>query len=315
MSKGIKRGLTGVAVLVVVLVASAVWIESVGQKFFNNGKDIKESLLALSFKLRAKDMAAAQTFYAAEYQGTSLGLNTRKLAEDKGGIHRLLQSSDGSKADRKGALDEWRTYLDSFDSIESVALNIHRLDKWDSRDNLAARVRFEVIGTPRGAKYAGIDRGFLSMTFREGGAHGMEITSGSFLEGDRYISDTPQFKDVAAEAGVNFTNRYYPAFIEQKLKFAMIRYGPAGITAADYDNDGFYDIVESRTALSQNSSATPPTASSKTSPPKRDSPVSTASASPFSPTTTTTASKIYSSAAPSSPISSSTTTTTAPSLT
>src|SRR5205823_14895180 len=26
-------------------------------------------------------------------------------------------------------------------------------------------------------------------------------------------------------------------------KFAMIKYGPAGITAADYDNDGLYDLL------------------------------------------------------------------------
>ncbi|HXJ39518.1 MAG TPA: CRTAC1 family protein [Bryobacteraceae bacterium] len=242
MSKGIKRFLIVVAVLALAAVGSATWIESVGQKFFNNGKDIKEALLALSFKLRAKDLTAASSFYAADYQGNSLGLNVRKLSEDKDGVHRLLQSSDGSKADRTAALNEWRAYLDSFDSIESVALYVHRLDKWDSRDSLAARVRFEVIATPHGAKYAGIDRGYLNMTFRAGGEHGIEITSGSFIEGDRYIADTAQFKDVAAEAGVNFTNRYYPAFLEQKLRFAMIRYGPAGITAADYDNDGFYDL-------------------------------------------------------------------------
>ena len=43
-------------------------------------------------------------------------------------------------------------------------------------------------------------------------------------------------------AGVDFKNQYYPEFLNQKLKFGMIRYGPAGITAADYDNDGFYDL-------------------------------------------------------------------------
>src|SRR5439155_926895 len=46
----------------------------------------------------------------------------------------------------------------------------------------------------------------------------------------------------AKTAGIDFLNRYYPAFLNQPLKFAMIRYGPAGITAADYDNDGFYDL-------------------------------------------------------------------------
>jgi hypothetical protein len=37
-------------------------------------------------------------------------------------------------------------------------------------------------------------------------------------------------------------NRYYPAFLNEKMAFGMIRYGPGGITAADIDNDGFYDL-------------------------------------------------------------------------
>ena len=49
-----------------------------------------------------------------------------------------------------------------------------------------------------------------------------------------------------AKAGIDFTNRYYPEFMKQKLKFAMIRYGPGGIAAADYDNDGPLRSLHSR---------------------------------------------------------------------
>ncbi len=80
------------------------------------------------------------------------------------------------------------------------------------------------------------------MGFRAGGPHGLEITSASLDEGDRYIGDKPHFTNVAHDAGIDFVNQYYPAFLNQPLKFGMIRYGPAGITVADVDNDGFYDI-------------------------------------------------------------------------
>ncbi|MGH9360495.1 MAG: FG-GAP repeat domain-containing protein, partial [Thermoanaerobaculia bacterium] len=61
----------------------------------------------------------------------------------------------------------------------------------------------------------------------------------------------PQFAEVGAAAGIDFENSYYPAFLDRPLRFGMIRYGPGGITAADVDNDGFYDLfvpdgVESR---------------------------------------------------------------------
>ena len=56
------------------------------------------------------------------------------------------------------------------------------------------------------------------------------------------FADAPQFIDVGPSAGISFMNRFHPPFLTQPLKFGMIRYGPAGITAADYDNDGFYDL-------------------------------------------------------------------------
>ncbi len=73
-------------------------------------------------------------------------------------------------------------------------------------------------------------------------ATALRIKSASFLDGDRLISSAPQFTDVAQAAGVAFTNRYYPAFLTDTMAFGMIRYGPGGITAADVDNDGFYDL-------------------------------------------------------------------------
>ncbi|HVT60582.1 MAG TPA: CRTAC1 family protein [Thermoanaerobaculia bacterium] len=70
----------------------------------------------------------------------------------------------------------------------------------------------------------------------------LEILEASLVEGERVISERPQFVDVARQAGVDFVNRHYPAFLDPALPFGMIRYGPGGITAVDYDNDGFHDL-------------------------------------------------------------------------
>src|SRR3954452_22469123 len=112
MSKGIKRVLVVVAVMAVATVGSAAWIQSTGKTFFNNGRAIKESLVAMGFALRAKDFNKVTSFYADNYQGKCLGLTSRKLSEDKDGIHRLVQSSDHSGADRTAAIAEWKAYLD-----------------------------------------------------------------------------------------------------------------------------------------------------------------------------------------------------------
>src|SRR5262249_26247064 len=75
-----------------------------------------------------------------------------------------------------------------------------------------------------------------------GGTGAPIITSTSLIDGERLSSVVPQFRDVASEAGIAFVNRYYPPFLTDPLRFGMIRYGPAGITAADFDNDGYVDL-------------------------------------------------------------------------
>ena len=59
------------------------------------------------------------------------------------------------------------------------------------------RIRFEMIATPHGAAYAGIDRGYFEIAFRAGGTHGLEITLICPFQGDRYIGDKLHFTNVA----------------------------------------------------------------------------------------------------------------------
>jgi hypothetical protein len=215
--------------------------ERQGWRFFNTGKDITTSLGLLSKAVHSKDATAIAGFYAADFSGSRLGLASLVEAEEKDGIRKFRFRSDGAQAGKDVAVAEWRAYLDGFESIEEARLHIHRLEKWDAAGDVAATVRFELIGAPRGASQPGIDRAYFRMRF-DISAGGLKIRQASLVEGDRIIGDKPQFVDVAKTAGVDFLNRYYPAFLNQPLKFAMIRYGPAGITAADYDNDGFYDL-------------------------------------------------------------------------
>ncbi len=216
-------------------------VDRQGWRFFNSGKDIVATLGSMAKAAKGKDGAGIESFYAADYSGAPLGLNRLRQTEEKDGARLYRFTSEGGAAGRDAALAEWRQYLDSFESIEEVQMHVHRLLQWDSGPELLADVRFELIGTPKGAAQPGIDRAYFHMKFLNSSGS-LKITQASLIEGDRSIADKPQFTNVAKEAGVDFLNRYYPAFLNQPLKFGMIRYGPAGISVVDYDNDGFYDI-------------------------------------------------------------------------
>ena len=238
-------GLVPLALIAGGSLVSMNWVDGVGHTFFNNGREVLTNLTDLEHVMKAasvsKNYAAVDRYFSPQYSGTTLGLNSLHETELRDGIHKQLLTSDGAHLDRTGALAEWHKYLDSFDSIDELTFHVNRMYDWKSRAATSASIRFELIGKPHGAPYAGIDRAYFNMSFSATDA-GFQITGGSLESGDRSIGDKPHFTDVSHDAGIDFKNQYYPEFLKQKLKFAMIRYGPGGISAVDYNNDGFYDL-------------------------------------------------------------------------
>ena len=222
------------------IVGLALWVDARGRHFYQSGKDIVATLDRFTAALTAGEKPDLAGFYTPDFAGTRLGLLTRDLDNTKDGARVYRQKSDGAGLDRAGAVAEWLGYRASFAHIDEAGLHVEKLEQWDGAE-LVAIVRLEVIGTPTGAPTAGIDRARFRMTFAQDG-EGFSIRRASLIDGERIISDRPQFEDVAHAAGVDFANQYYPAFLNQPMSFGMIRYGPGGITAVDYDDDGFYDL-------------------------------------------------------------------------
>jgi hypothetical protein len=217
-------------------------ITRTGLDFFNSGRDVVLLLGEIAVEIRNGDASDIKPHLSETFTGHKLGLTHMALTGQRDGIRLYSFQSDGPTGNRKEAVAEWQTYVDGFVSIETVGLHLHRLEEWGSNDKLVASIRYELIGTPIGESEPGIDRAFFRMGFERIDGNELKILWAELIEGERTINNTEHFTDVAAEAGIDFENRYYPPFLNEKLKFGMIRYGPGGITAADYDNDGFYDL-------------------------------------------------------------------------
>lgn len=235
----------GLVALAIVFLAATSWVDRIGWRFFRTGEGLTHNLADLAARLAARDVGAIENFYASDFRGAPLGLTGLKPAEARDGLRIYPFRSSGGSADAAAAVAEWREYLAGFESIEEARLHVHRLESWASASEIVASVRFELIGTPSGEARSGIDRGFFRLRLRAT-PEGTRIVSAELIEGNRMLSTDPQFVDVAAQAGVAFENRYYPAYLPENrdtpLAFGMLKYGPGGITAVDYDNDGFYDL-------------------------------------------------------------------------
>jgi len=231
--------------LVLAAWAATSWVDRVGWKFFHTGEGLTKQLALFADRLAADDAAGLEAFYSSDFRGTPLGLTGLEVAEQRDGVRTYSFRDSGSATDRAAAIAEWRDYLAGFQSIEEAHVYVDQLESWSSADDVVASVRLELIGTPTGEARPGIDRAFFRFRLRAT-ADGPQITSAGLIRGDRSISTEPHFVDVAASAGVDFVNRYYPPYLpenrDEPLAFGMLKYGPGGIAAVDYDNDGFYDL-------------------------------------------------------------------------
>ncbi len=248
-----RRRWLWVAIVMIGLLFPTYWlvasyIDRSGETFFQAGQGAALNLEKLADALEAGDFSSAAEAYRADFRGKELGLADRVLEEEVDGV-RVYNLRGGGDLDLAGAISEWRSYLADFRSVDEVGIYLHRLESWGGTETVAS-VRFELIGRSVDEDRAVIDRALFRMHFiRE--ADRDRISSAELIEGDRVASDRAQFDNVAGEAGIDFLNQYYPRYLNEDLKFAMLRYGPAGITAVDIDEDGYHDIfipdgVESR---------------------------------------------------------------------
>jgi hypothetical protein len=217
------------------------FIEADGERFFQTGRLIVNTLREFSERLRALQTDLSDKFYTPDFAGSSLGLAQRALKSEKDGIREYSFQSDQKALDRYGAVAEWRDYISSFKNVEEFALHLHRLENWDTAGQVTGTVRFEHIGTPKDAQRPCIDRAYFHFAWERSGDT-LRIADQSLVEGERIFSEKSHFVNVAAQAGIDFENKYYPAFLNEPLRFGMIRYGPGGITAVDYNNDGLCDL-------------------------------------------------------------------------
>ena len=216
-------------------------VERDGERFFQTGRAIAGLLSEVSSALKNRELRDVARFYRPGFAGTSLGINTLIFQQERDHVRSYSFSGTGALTGIGAAVAEWQSYLAAFEETEELGLHLHRLEKWESPGRIEASIRFEHIGRLRGATRSCIDRAYFHMSFEMSG-NVLQIHTCFPLKGERVVSDGPRFRNVAKDAGIDFKNEYYPDFLNQPLRFGMIRYGPGGITAVDYDNNGLYDL-------------------------------------------------------------------------
>jgi len=225
-------------------------IEIQGERFFQTGRRIVTALDSLATFLRQAEFSSIGRHYGSSCSVSSFLVAENSDSADRDGIHRFSFSASDVTRGKEGAIQGWRRYLQLFTEIEQLSLCLERIESGLADEALVTTVRLELIGTLSGQARSGVDRVMFQVAWDRTDGE-LRIAEQKLLTGERILCEQPFFSDVGRPAGIDFENRYYPPFLTEPLKFGMIRYGPGGIAAVDYDNNGLYDLfipdgVESR---------------------------------------------------------------------
>ncbi|HSR70693.1 MAG TPA: CRTAC1 family protein [Acidobacteriota bacterium] len=243
-------GLAVVAALLLALYGGVQLIDAQERLYFRRGRAVDDALKMWARGLAQQDFSVLQDLYALDFRGARLGLLSPPLSHEEHGLITYTFLAEAADAEREAALQEWRRYLEGFQSIDSVQAHIVDFQQWQEDSALGASVRLRVVGRRGDPAVTVIDRMLMSLDFTAVQER-VQITRMRLTSGER-VTGQPLFEDVAGAAGLGADAS--PEDSEgdaaarassadaSSLGYPMARFWGAGISASDYDGDGWIDL-------------------------------------------------------------------------
>jgi hypothetical protein len=163
---------------------------------------------------------------------------------------------------KRDVADEVERYFKSVNTVDEAKLKLDSVERIDSDRDAVIRSFLWLRGTRNTSNGKSKEAFETQVLFRmwlhgDGNTwkiHRQEMIRGTTVTGDRRgftdLWDTSNFYATAPDganssAGIDFASHFNPNFFTpawKPNKFEIIKYGPAGVSAIDYDNDGWYDV-------------------------------------------------------------------------
>ena len=196
-----------------------------------------------------KDASKILGCYAENYLSDHEGEWKEKLASDRDGVQVYEWEVENQRPFHKADVAEHVTrYLDPITSIEESKFKLDSVEDISSPN--AARVRG--ILWLRGQRKNHADDKQEAFESHAAIRLWLNVENGKWqvvkqelIHGETVTGDRKGFTDITDSAGLNFVSHRNPLFATAAWfpkKFGIIKYGSAGVSSVDYDNDGWYDV-------------------------------------------------------------------------
>ncbi len=267
MSKRQKRAIfysTPFVVILVLLLAVRAKLNSVeanAQMLAQMGQAAQKVLGEYRAGLEGGDASKVLAAYAEAYASDAEGFWAERLQSERDGVRVYeWRQTDVRPFGKRDVGEQVARYLRRLGRVEESKFKLDSVERIDGpkdyriRSFLWLRGRREAEGREEAFETQALFRMWLRAEGDGWKITKQELIRGTTVTGDRTgftdlwghaAFDSPRDDGAQSSAGVDFVSRANPLFSTpawEPKKFGVIRFGPAGVSAADYDNDGWYDI-------------------------------------------------------------------------
>jgi FG-GAP-like repeat len=219
-------------------------VQSGAMQLAQTGTSLNSFLKSYIDLLQARDIPGLLSLYDRNYADDRNGLWDERLQSDRDEIQvyslNAKVEAPFTPAD-VGRQVQW--HLDRMGAIESGKFPISTIESIGSDGRAVIRaVMWLRASTPDGRARESWTT--LRLRLRPEGPT-WKITRQELLDCQAVVGGRRGFTDITGESGIAFESGHNPMLNEPEWfpkKFGIMKYATAGVTAADYDNDGWCDI-------------------------------------------------------------------------
>ncbi|MBT5874254.1 MAG: VCBS repeat-containing protein [Candidatus Latescibacteria bacterium] len=219
-------------------------IQSDANRLADTGKAAIDMFTAYKTGLEKSDIDGVLSHYSTDYSGENDGRWTERMQSDRDGVRVFEWGTQPSETFVK---DDVRVQISGLlariDTIEYSKFKLDAVEQFLGTDGAIVRSFLWLRGVNSEQEVFESQVLFRMGLQRTGDT--WKISSQELIYGKTVTGDRTGFVDITEEAGVDFATQHNPDWFtpewEPKM-FGIIKYGSAGVAAADYDNDGWYDL-------------------------------------------------------------------------
>lgn len=239
------------------LVAMMAWsgyqvqrLETGAKELADTGTTAIKLLKEAATGIKEGDLDRLLACYADDYSNPGQAPWSEVLRTDRDGI-RVYDWQRGSprsftKSDMASQLEE---QLANIESLEMAKFKLASVEEVIDEDNVRIRSILwlrgtrPTVSTDDPGKVFETQATFRMDLSRQGGD--WKIARQQLVSGETVTGHAQGFSDIAEAAGIDYVAQRNPLFSTPEWEpktFAIIKYGSAGVSATDIDNDGWYDL-------------------------------------------------------------------------